>query len=102
MKTYETDEEKKALAARNQHIPDHELQKDINDTKAEMGVWRKEADALEQMPMDAAHRFDHMRASARRTRIIEAERFIAALEIIQEVRAAGLYPHDPVVTQPTV
>jgi len=67
---------------KNAHIPSSEILQDIRDTRSEIEKWTREADALEQMPMTSDHRLDHMRASARRNWIKEAEQFIKDLEEI--------------------
>lgn len=76
----------KEAAERNAHIPTDEILADIRDTEAEIRQWTAEAEAWEKLPIRPEHRWDHMRASARRTRIKEAEEFIADLRAILEYR----------------
>lgn len=77
----------KALAEKNAHIPTEEIERDIRDTRAEIDLMEKEADAFERVPLGSPDaRISHMKASARRTGIKERLVFINQLEGILKYR----------------
>jgi hypothetical protein len=72
---------------RNAHIPTDEIRDDIAKTEQEIIVMEKEADHLERTPMTlSSARLDHMKASARRSRIAEARKFTDKLKHLLELR----------------
>lgn len=80
----------KELAERNAHIPSSEIERDIMDTEMEIASMELEARHLENTPLSlSTARFDHMRASARRTGIEARKKFIADLRAILEYRAVA-------------
>jgi hypothetical protein len=81
------EELKNKIIADNAHIPTSEIEQDIRDTEEEITTMEKEAEHLEQTPLSMRDaRWDHMRASARRTGITERKEFIEKLKVILEAR----------------
>jgi hypothetical protein len=76
-----------AFAARNAHITDAELAEDLADTEAEIARMTQEAEAWEKLPRLPEHRWDHMKADARREGVKERAAFCEKLRRIQRIRA---------------
>lgn len=73
----------------NDHIPTEEILKDIADTEREIAEMEVEAAHLEQTPLSMRDaRWDHMRASSRRSGIEQRHAFIGKLRAILTERAA--------------
>jgi len=71
----------------NEHIPTAEIIADIQATEAEIVWMEREAEHFERTPMSLPHaRWDHMRASARRTGIAERKAFVSKLNHLLELR----------------
>ena len=84
------------MAERNKLIPTAEIKQDILDTQNEIIQMEKEAEHLETTPMGMQEtRWNHMRASARRTGIEERKAFIKKLEAILEVRKVETAEETP-------
>lgn len=78
-----------SIAEKNAHIPTSEIEQDILDTELEIAQMEQEAEHLSQTPDSMREaRWNHMRASARRTGIQERREFIAKLKQILAERAA--------------
>jgi len=68
-------------------IPIAEIENDILETEREIAAMTTEADWLEKTPMtDRDAKWNHMRASARRSGIEERKDFIKKLQAILESR----------------
>jgi len=77
----------KEMLERNAHISDEEILHDIEDTTREIAEMEIEAEHLEQTPLSMRDaRWDHMRASARRTGIAERKEFVAKLQKLYNLR----------------
>ncbi len=71
------------LAEQNAHISTAEIEQDILETEREIAQAEREAEHLERTPDSMREaRWDHMRASARRSGIAERKEFIAKLKAI--------------------
>lgn len=77
-----TQEEKIEIAENNKHISTEEIKQDIADTEADIANWKREIKGYDLI----RDRMSYMRASARRSRIKEAEDFIEDLKAILEIR----------------
>lgn len=88
-----TDQE---IISTNAHIPDSEVLKDIADTEAEIRQMEAEAEFLESTPMSLpSAKWDHMRASGRRSGIVARKDFIAKLQRLLELRKKSLLDPHP-------
>ncbi len=68
-------------------IPNTEIEQDIAETEAEIATMKREADFFESTPASAQdYRWNHMRAQARRTGIVQRREFIAKLQDILRYR----------------
>ena len=80
-------EEDVQMCKRNASIPTEEIEKDIVDTEVEISNMKVEAEHLEKTPLSMREaRWDHMRASARKSGIHEREQFIEKLKKILAYR----------------
>ena len=80
------DQEKKLLE-KSAQSPDEVIRQDIAETEREIQTMMEEAAHLEGTPMSlSSARWDHMRASARRTGVAEMQWFVAKLKKILELR----------------
>ncbi len=71
-------------------VPTAEIEQDIAETEREIATMEREAAFYESTPSDAAdYRWNHMRADARRTGIVERREFIAKLQAVLQYRKAN-------------
>lgn len=71
------------------HISDEEIAQDIADTESEIAKMQMDVTYFESTPQHSVERkWNHIRASARRTGIAEREAFVGKLRAIQNFRAA--------------
>lgn len=78
------------LAENNAHIPTAEIEQDILDTEREIAMMEREAEHLAQTPHSMREaKWDHMRASARRSGIAQRKEFVEKLRAVLRERGTG-------------
>lgn len=85
-----TMEDQEILTA-NKDIPSEQVRKDIAETEAEILQMTQEADHLEKTPLSLpSARWDHMRASARRSAVADRQAFVEKLKKILKLRGENV------------